>query len=680
MADVFISYASDDRARVAPLVEYLETRGWSVWWDRSLQPGETWPEVIEAQLNRACCVVVVWSAKSIGSAWVRLEANRARERHNIVPVLLDPIAVPPEFGVFQAFDLSAGGSAELQKLGDGVASQFRRRRRRRLAIASAAVCGLLLVGASASCLLTERCGRSFIAPQVPDTSLAVMATNVDIAGDATRRLLDAFVDDVRSNLRRTDVAKVSSRAETTALPPGMSPIDIGKRLRVRWVVALSVAGSDDRLRILAELIDTSGGYLSDDWRLTGSLGGLAKLNAGLVQDIATHFGVLPAAIAAILDVPSDAYADYLEGRAALREGSNATHLDHAAQSFAAALDIWPDYAQAEAGLCDVELLRYDRSRELSHFEAGERHCNRALAIEPNSGEAAAALGQLYYLQGRYELANQAFQRAAQANETLAEPYMGLGRVAAAEGRTADAEREFRLAVEAEPGYWRTYTALGNFLFQSGRADEAIEQHKRAVALASHDGVALNNLGAARYLSGQLDAAVEAWQATLVVGEQAPTYSNLGAAYYLLGDYGEAVAMYEHSIRLAANDYRTWSNLGDARTMAHDSTAADAYRKATQLIEGELQLNPNDAVTRVGLAAVQAALGDAADATTELARAAATAKSDDWQFHSIAAITEMRLGNRDAAHEHIDAMVKLGYPQILIDLDPLLNEQRVASAP
>ena len=33
MADVFISYARADKARVAPLVATIEAKGWPVWWD-----------------------------------------------------------------------------------------------------------------------------------------------------------------------------------------------------------------------------------------------------------------------------------------------------------------------------------------------------------------------------------------------------------------------------------------------------------------------------------------------------------------------------------------------------------------------------------------------------------------------------------------------------------------------
>lgn len=39
MADIFLSYSSDDRGRVRPIVAALERRDWSVWWDREILPG-----------------------------------------------------------------------------------------------------------------------------------------------------------------------------------------------------------------------------------------------------------------------------------------------------------------------------------------------------------------------------------------------------------------------------------------------------------------------------------------------------------------------------------------------------------------------------------------------------------------------------------------------------------------
>ena len=39
MSDVFLSYASEDRGRVAVIVSALEASGLSVWWDRAIQVG-----------------------------------------------------------------------------------------------------------------------------------------------------------------------------------------------------------------------------------------------------------------------------------------------------------------------------------------------------------------------------------------------------------------------------------------------------------------------------------------------------------------------------------------------------------------------------------------------------------------------------------------------------------------
>jgi adenylate cyclase len=40
LADIFVFYSRQDKARVAPLVAALEAEGWSVWWDPAIAPGE----------------------------------------------------------------------------------------------------------------------------------------------------------------------------------------------------------------------------------------------------------------------------------------------------------------------------------------------------------------------------------------------------------------------------------------------------------------------------------------------------------------------------------------------------------------------------------------------------------------------------------------------------------------
>lgn len=127
MTDVFISYANSDRQRAQQLANALSARDWSVWWDRKIKAGQTFDEVIERELEGAKNIIVLWSAASIGSEWVKNEAAFAAQRGVLVPVLLDDVKVPLEFRRKQTADLigwdgnpSHGG---LQALIDALVSE-----------------------------------------------------------------------------------------------------------------------------------------------------------------------------------------------------------------------------------------------------------------------------------------------------------------------------------------------------------------------------------------------------------------------------------------------------------------------------------------------------------------------------------------------------------------------------
>lgn len=97
MADIFISFASEDRSRVEPLAKALNEQGWSVWWDRRIMVGESFEDVIEQALDKAKCVIVVWSVKSVNSKWVSAEAEEGLIRRILVPVLIDKTSPPQRF-------------------------------------------------------------------------------------------------------------------------------------------------------------------------------------------------------------------------------------------------------------------------------------------------------------------------------------------------------------------------------------------------------------------------------------------------------------------------------------------------------------------------------------------------------------------------------------------------------
>ena len=107
MSDIFISYAREDRPRAEAIAKALGTHGWSVWWDWNIPAGKTFRQVIQEQLDKARCVIVLWSATSIARKWVIEEASEGEERGILVPVLIEKARPPLGFRSIQTADLTS---------------------------------------------------------------------------------------------------------------------------------------------------------------------------------------------------------------------------------------------------------------------------------------------------------------------------------------------------------------------------------------------------------------------------------------------------------------------------------------------------------------------------------------------------------------------------------------------
>jgi len=108
MSDIFLSYATEDRERLLPLIEALTQQGWSIFWDRTVPVGQTWQEVMAEELEAAGSLLVFWSRNSITRKWVIEEAEEGiRRRLPIFQVLIDEVLPPLKFRSRQNDNLSA---------------------------------------------------------------------------------------------------------------------------------------------------------------------------------------------------------------------------------------------------------------------------------------------------------------------------------------------------------------------------------------------------------------------------------------------------------------------------------------------------------------------------------------------------------------------------------------------
>ena len=105
VTQVFLSYAREDRASAQALAAVLGADGHSVWWDRVLEGVSDFANEIERQLAQTRVAIVLWSAASVQSGFVRDESSRARDSGKLLPVRIEDVALPLGFGTLHTLDL-----------------------------------------------------------------------------------------------------------------------------------------------------------------------------------------------------------------------------------------------------------------------------------------------------------------------------------------------------------------------------------------------------------------------------------------------------------------------------------------------------------------------------------------------------------------------------------------------
>lgn len=88
----FISYCHADEAIVYPYIEMLAKRGYRVWYDEGINPGDEWPEVIAKHLDESTYFIAFISENSIASHNCKREVNFAiQKRKAFMAVFLEEV-------------------------------------------------------------------------------------------------------------------------------------------------------------------------------------------------------------------------------------------------------------------------------------------------------------------------------------------------------------------------------------------------------------------------------------------------------------------------------------------------------------------------------------------------------------------------------------------------------------
>ncbi|HKU23285.1 MAG TPA: winged helix-turn-helix domain-containing protein [Terriglobales bacterium] len=448
------------------------------------------PKFIETVAGEGYCFIAeVERVLANGSAPTSSEEGAAAERSVASPALIDTLTPQPE-QVSEASDSSGTARWWLQK-------------RRATSVAMALV--VIVVAA----FIVMRLGwggrqRPRQAQAHKGKIMLVVLPFENLSGDPRLEYLsDGITEELSEQLGNLNPQRLGVIGRTSAMTYKHSPrtiSQVGKELGVGYVLEGSVRRAGKRLRVTAQLLEVSDQAHVWAGEYDGDIRDLLQTEDEVGRQITQEVGVSVA-----LDSPNrpnhhhptpEAHQEYLLGRYYWNKRTPAGYRT-CERYFRSAVKKDPVYAAAYAGWA-----------ECAPNPAAQAAARKAVQLDPDSGEAQAALGWV-------------------------ELYRNLDPIAA--------ERALKAAVRLESNYAPAHHTYSGVLQMTGRLQEAIAEEQIAVALDPLWEIARASLAEELSLAGENDHAVEQLRLIFAMDPQFPkAHETLGLVYLRTGMYKEAI--------------------------------------------------------------------------------------------------------------------------------------------
>ena len=292
----------------------------------------------------------------------------------------------------------------------------------------------------------------------------------------------------------------------------------------------------------------------------------------------------------------EAYTDYLQARADFAQyfvSSQVESLEKAKSLLSHAISLDASFADAHALLAEIYSFQGTNFTENAeeNLKHGEALAQRAVKLNPDSAEAAIALGCIYgeegreqesirilrqavvrapnnetawqmlgyayYYAGLGDLAEQGYRKVVELNPIPPQPHWMHARMLMYLGRMTEAEDEMRQVLAQNPNQFKALAYFGALLYYQGKLDEADATFARSLQLAPRSSdltgpIMAAFLYASRGQREKIDRRIlESRPAEVVDGDQA--YWT-GGIYALLGDKPHALQWLRRAVALGDVNY------------------------------------------------------------------------------------------------------------------------------
>jgi len=376
-------------------------------------------------------------------------------------------------------------------------------------------------------------------------SIAVLPL-VDLSAQQDQQYFaDGLTEDLLDALAHNPQLRVAGRTSAFQFRNSQDdPREIGKKLNVVNLLEGSVRKTDNRVRITARLVNATDGFYLWSETYDREMNDIFAIQADIARSVADALRVTllggEQKKSAARGTKPPAYNAYLQGRY-FRQLNTKESLEKALQYFGEAVALDPDYAPAWTGLA----LAYGSHASEGYspvtegYEKARKAAEHALALDPNLGEAHAALA---FIRRAYDWdwvgADVSARRALDLEPGNGAVILGAARVASGLGRLDEALDLTRRAAMSDPLNVAIHYRLARYAYFLGRLDEAVASFTKVLELnpeypAAHEDLALVCLAQSRP-----EAALAEMEQ-----EKADLWRRYGFSlvYYALGRHKEADA-------------------------------------------------------------------------------------------------------------------------------------------
>lgn len=497
---LFLSYSHDDEVRARRLAKSLQQAGYDVWWDDLIEGGTAYAKSINSALETADVVIVLWSAASVESDWVRDEAALGRDRQRLVPLSLDGTRPPLGFRQYQFINFrhwrGRRGAHQFVALERAIAAAVGHDVER-LALPRRPVSrrSMMLAGSGAAAIAIG--GGTFWAwdrgmfSRTPEPiSIAVLPFK-NLSGDPQQDYFsEGLTEEVRAALVRLDALRVA--AATSSEVAGERQGDskaVAQDLGVGYLLGGSVRRSGDIFRIATELTDGKTGFglwsKTVDRRLTDIFAVQSEIARTVAQALSIKIATDKPAPGGTRNV--DAYEHYLKGKSLYNLAKDEESDRQALANFDMAIAADPKFAMAHAArsrlLASIASTHAKASELKPLYDGAIAEARRAVELAPTMAEGHLALGYALFA-GRLDVkgARPSYDKAYQFGRGNADILLLCALYAARTRRFAEARDAIERALTLDPLNPRAHRAAGTIAYASRRYADAVTEYRRSIEL------------------------------------------------------------------------------------------------------------------------------------------------------------------------------------------------------